>query len=198
MLTTSVLAQCTLPDADALLSAAGQVVVAAHSGARTAHWAVNLEKGARDRAGEDAIASRLLLLCLAHAARLPAADSFNVGLRAGGDGEVQVGRCKHIGRMCYARCLAAPASGLSARPKGCWNVGAGTRGGGSQIYFSFLAWHSLSRRKGPSHSLFLVWAPRAFLCLIFLERTIDGIPFHERRNTRSPLAWHSLSRKDET
>lgn len=132
VLTTSVLAQCTLPDADALLSAAGQVVVAAHSGARTAHWAVNLEKGARDRAGEDAIASRLLLRCLAHAARLPSAESFNVGLRAGGDGEVQVGRCRHVGRMCYARCLAAPASGLSARPKGCWNVGAGTRGGGSQ------------------------------------------------------------------
>lgn len=66
-----------------------KVIVAAHSGSTAAHWAVSLEKGARNRAEEDAVASRLLLRALAHASGVSTA-LFSVGLRDGADGALQV------------------------------------------------------------------------------------------------------------
>ena len=66
-----------------------QVVIAAHTAAGLAHWAVTLEKGARQRGGEDTLASRLLLRAVAHAAGLPC--DLASGLQAGKDGELQVG-----------------------------------------------------------------------------------------------------------
>lgn len=44
-----------------------QVCVAAHVGLSTRMWSLTLHKGARDRAGEDAVASRLALHALAGA-----------------------------------------------------------------------------------------------------------------------------------
>ena len=64
------------------------MVIATHTAAGLAHWAVTLDKGARDRTEEDALASRLVLRALAHAAGLPC--DLASGLQAGEDSEMQV------------------------------------------------------------------------------------------------------------
>ncbi len=57
---------------------------------------------------EDAVASRLLLRALAHAAGVPVAADFDIGLHYGGDGELQV-RCTAALDSVAPRCDAEAA-----------------------------------------------------------------------------------------
>jgi hypothetical protein len=68
--------------------ARAQVCVAAHDGLRVRTWALDLAKGARDRAGEEAVAAALALRALAAACGVPAdvREAAPLGLLPGAAG----------------------------------------------------------------------------------------------------------------
>ncbi len=73
-----------------------QVFVTVHGGTRRTSYAVSLAKsGVRDRAAEDAVASRLLIRALAEAARVDGAADVDLRLApgSGADGTEQL----HVG-----------------------------------------------------------------------------------------------------
>lgn len=57
-----------------------QAFIATHTGQVTHSYSLQLAKGKRDRLGEDAVASKLLLNALAAACNLPKSAHLNVGL----------------------------------------------------------------------------------------------------------------------
>lgn len=59
-----------------------QAFIATHTGSVTHSYSLQLTKGKRDRLGEDAVASKLLLNALATACNLPEDAQVNIGLLA--------------------------------------------------------------------------------------------------------------------
>lgn len=66
-----------------------QAFIATNTGSVTRSYSVQLTKGKRDRLGEDAVASKLLLNALATACKLPGDALIDPGLLAGSE-HVQV------------------------------------------------------------------------------------------------------------
>ena len=73
-------------------TAIAQVAVAARSASGSTAWAVTLEKGARTRAAEDALASRLLLALLAQSAGVQLHSELTADL-LGSNEAIQVRSC---------------------------------------------------------------------------------------------------------
>ena len=59
-----------------------QAFIATHTGSVTRSYSLQLTKGKRDRLGEDAVASKLLLNALATACNLPEDAQVDIGLLA--------------------------------------------------------------------------------------------------------------------
>ena len=57
-----------------------QAFVAAHTGTTTRTYSLQLAKGKRDRLGEDAVASKLMLNALAAACGMPESNHADLGL----------------------------------------------------------------------------------------------------------------------
>ena len=57
-----------------------QAFVAAHTGTTTRTYSLQLAKGKRDRLGEDAVASKLMLKALAAACGIPEGSHADLGL----------------------------------------------------------------------------------------------------------------------
>jgi len=62
-----------------------QAFIATHTGSVTRSYSLQLTKGKRDRLGEDAVASKLLLNALATACKLPSDALIDNGLLAGSE-----------------------------------------------------------------------------------------------------------------
>ena len=78
-----------------------QVFVAVHSGTQRRSYALRLAKaGVRDRAAEDAVASRLLVRALAEAASVEGAVDVDLALMAGSKGAAQGTEELHVGVTC--------------------------------------------------------------------------------------------------
>ena len=82
--------------------------VAVHSGTLRRSYALRLAKaGVRDRAAEDAVASRLLVRALAEAASVEAAADVDLALMGGSEGAAPGTEELHVGVTC---CVPFPKS----------------------------------------------------------------------------------------